>query len=289
MKKHLLLFSLLAVLSLSACYMTSSDKGGKQDGSTSSAHTHSWGSWSEATPATCLEGGTEERTCIVCGEKDTPRQTNALGHNWDAGVIQTAATETSDGVKLFTCLRCGQTKTESYHLNIVPTETDPTLSDAETSNMEIAFNNVSDNCMVSPKVKAYVDAMETQELTLDKPYHFSPLYGPDNYQTIANASDKGDGTTYAAVDTGGVDVCQMLNRNDYSNSAKNYPIQLSWNNGSNTFSSAKLKFWSTEDKSDMREVSLGANATSASLENLFRARKYRAQIVKNDGNVSQGF
>ena len=309
MKKHVFLFSLLAIFSLSACNVTANagsstnatDSSGNEDvssetssgtsydTSTSSAHTHSWGAWTTATPASCEAGGIEERTCTTCGQKDTPRQTNALGHNWDAGVIQTPATETTAGTKLFTCLRCGKTKTEAYSLNSTPTETDPTLSDVSTANMEISFNNVSDTCMVSPKVKAYVDAMEAQEKTLDKPYHFSPLYGPDNYSTIASASDKGDGTTYAAVDTGGVDVCQMLNRNDYSNTAKNYPIQLSWNNGSNTFSSAKLKFWSTEDKSDMREVSLSANATSAKLENLFRARKYRAQIVTGDGKVSQGF
>ena len=143
--------------------------------------------------------------------------------------------------------------------------------------------------MVSPKVKAYVDAMEEQEKTLDRPYHFSSLYGPDDYAKIASASDKGDGVTYAAADTGGVDVCQILNRNDYSNTAQNYPIALSWNNNGLSFSSAKLKFWSTEDKSDLREVSLGANATSASLANLYRARKYRAQLVTSDGKASQGF
>ena len=311
MKKHVFLLSLFAVLSLSACNIktntssnskagdssgkgdasssTSSDKSTDTSTSTTSIHTHNWGAWTTVTAASCTQGGVEERTCSTCKQKDTPRQTNPLGHNWDAGVIQVPATDTTAGTKLFTCLRCGETKTESYNNNSVPAEVDPTLSDASTPNMEVSFNNVSDNCMVSPKVKTYVDAMEAQELTLDKPYHFSPLYGPDNYSTIASASDKGDGTTYAAADTGGVDVCQILNRNDYSNTAKNYPIQLSWNNGGNTFTSAKLKFWSTEDKSDMREISLGANATSANLENLFRARKYRAQIVTSDGKVSQGF
>ena len=255
MKKHVFLLSLFAVLSLSACNIktntSSNSKAGDSSGkgdvsssassdkstntSTTSIHTHNWGAWTTVTAASCTQGGVEERTCSTCNQKDTPRQTNPLGHNWDAGVIQVPATDTTAGTKLFTCLRCGETKTESYNNNSVPAEVDPTLSDASTPNMEVSFNNVSDNCMVSPKVKTYVDAMEAQELTLDKPYHFSPLYGPDNYSAIASASDKGDGTTYAAADTGGVDVCQILNRNDYSNTAKNYPIQLSWNNGSNTF------------------------------------------------------
>ena len=80
------------------------------------------------------------------------------------------------------------------------------LDDAETPNMEIAFDEIEDTCMLNKQAKAYIDAMEEQEKTLDKPYHFSPLYGPDDYAKIAAASDKGDGRTYAAEDTGGVDV-----------------------------------------------------------------------------------
>ena len=183
---------------------------------------------------------------------------------------------------------CGGKKTPKWE-KYVYEDPEVTLSDAETANTQVAFNAVEDNCMVSPKVKAYVDAMEAQEQTLSKPYHFSSLYGPDNYAALAAARDQDDGVTYAPADTGGVDVCQLLNRNDYNNKAENYPIQLTWNNNGNTFSSAKLKFWSTEDKSDMREISLGADATSASLDNLYRARKYRVQLVTDDGKVSQGF
>ena len=183
---------------------------------------------------------------------------------------------------------CGGKKTPKWE-KYVYEDPEVTLSDAETANTQVAFNAVEDNCMVSPKVKAYVDAMEAQEQTLSQPYHFSSLYGPDDYASLAAASDKGDGTTYAPADTGGVDVCQMLNRNDYSNQAENYPIQLTWNNNGLTFESAKLKFWSSEDRGDMREVSLGANATSASLPNLYRARKYRVQLVTDDGKDSQGF
>ena len=162
------------------------------------------------------------------------------------------------------------------------------LSDAATPNMEIAFNPVEDNCMVNPKAKTYIDAMEAQELTLDKPYHFSSLYGPDDYAALAAAANSDNGAKVPEANKGGVDVCDYLNRDDYSNDCKNYPIELSWSNGSNTFESAKLKFWSTEDKSDLREIELGANATSASLANLYRARKYRVQLVAGD-QVSNSF
>ena len=163
------------------------------------------------------------------------------------------------------------------------------LDDAETPNMEIAFDEIEDTCMVNKQAKAYIDAMEEQEKTLDKPYHFSPLYGPDDYAKIAAASDKGDGTTYAAEDTGGVDVCQILRNTDDSGYCKNYPIKLSWDDDG-SFENAKVKFWSTEDQSDLREtgVTVKDGKVVAELANLFRARKYRVQVV-NDGDVSQGY
>ena len=164
------------------------------------------------------------------------------------------------------------------------------LDDVETANVDIAFNEVEDTCMINPKAKTYIDAMEEQEKTLDKPYHFSSLYGPDDYAKLAAASDKGDGTTYAAEDTGGVDVCQILNRNDYGNDCKNYPIKLTWEDDGSFGDDAVVKFWSTEDQSDLRETkaSFKDGVGSAELANLFRARKYRVQIT-DGSNASQGF
>ena len=163
------------------------------------------------------------------------------------------------------------------------------LSDAVTPNMEIAFDDIAETCMTHPNVKTYIDAMEEQEKTLEKPYHFSSLYGPDDYAAIAAASDKGDGTKYDAKDTGGVDVCQILNRNDDGNDCKNYPIKLTWDDDG-SFANAKVKFWSTEDQSDLREtsVSVSSGKVTASLENLYRARKYRVQVINGD-QVSQGY
>ena len=158
---------------------------------------------------------------------------------------------------------------------------------------EIEFDEIEDTCMINPKAKTYIDAMEEQEKTLDKPYHFSSLYGPDDYAKIAAASDKGDGTTYAAADTGGVDVCQILNRNDYGNDCKNYPIKLTWEDDGYDYENAVVKFWSKEDFSDLREAPVvydSANYTcSAELPNLFRATKYRVQVVTGDEDISEGF
>ena len=170
-----------------------------------------------------------------------------------------------------------------------PLEPEIDLSDVQSSTMEIAFDEIADTCMINEKAKTYIDAMEEQEKTLDRPYHFSSLYGPDDYKKLAAASDKGDGTTYAAEDTGGVDVCQILNRNDYGNDCKNYPIKLTWDDDG-SFEGATVKFWSTDDFSDLREttVSVKEGKAVAELANLFRARKYRVQVV-NGSDVSQGF
>ena len=183
---------------------------------------------------------------------------------------------------------CGDGGSYAEDPNPVFVDQEVTLSDVATPNMQINFSEVEDNCMINPKAKTYIDAMEAQEKTLDRPYHFSSLYGPDDYETLAAAADQDDGATYSAENKGGVDVCDILNRNDYSNDCKNYPIQLNWSNGENTFDSAELRFWSTTDQSDLRKITLGANATSAQLENLFRARKYRVQLVAGD-KVSNSF
>ena len=171
-----------------------------------------------------------------------------------------------------------------------PVDEGPQLTDLVEPTTELEFDEIEDTCMINPKAKTYIDAMEEQEKTLDRPYHFSSLYGPDDYAKIAAAADKGDGTTYAAEDKGGVDVCEILSRNDYSNDCKNYPIKLQWANDSD-YEGAVVKFWSTEDQSDVREVPVvvGDDKVSAELPNLFRATKYRVQVITADEEASQGF
>ena len=81
-----------------------------------------------------------------------------------------------------------QPSVDPYHYE----DPEVNLSDAETANMEIDFDEIAETCMINPKAKTYIDAMEEQEKTLEKPYHFSSLYGPDDYAKIAAASDKGE-------------------------------------------------------------------------------------------------
>lgn len=143
----------------------------------------------------------------------------------------------------------------------------------------ITFNNVSETCMVTPKVKAYVDAMKAQEKTLEHPYRLSALYGPEDFAAMAGKSDQGDGVTYPEEETGGVDVCQYLSRNDYSNTIQNMPIKVSWSKGNLDYKRAYVKFWSKADESDAREVKADNTLTSASLPNLFRNTEYTYQVI----------
>lgn len=163
------------------------------------------------------------------------------------------------------------------------------LDDIESPTMDIYFDDIEETCMVNPKAKDYIDDMEEQEKTLERPYHFSSLYGPEDYAKMAAASDTNDGVTYPDAQTGGVDVCQYLSRNDYGNDCKNYPIKLTWDDDG-TFNNAVVKFWSTEDQSDVREVNvkIQGNKVIAELPNLYRARKYRVQVF-TESDVSQGF
>ena len=165
------------------------------------------------------------------------------------------------------------------------------LTDIEKANMTVDFNDIEDNSMVRPVIKEYIDAMEEQEKTLEKPYHLTSLYGPTDYAMLA-AKEKsrsyGDvKKNYPASETGGVDCCQYLG---YNNNDKNEPIKVTWDAGERTYEDAKMKFWSTKDHSDVREASVTVEngVASVSLGNLYKATKYRMQLFDGD-EVSQGF
>ena len=168
---------------------------------------------------------------------------------------------------------------------------DEGLTDIEQPNMEVDFNEIADNSMVDAEIKNYIDAMEAQERTLEKPYHLTNLYGPTDYAMLASKDKSrsyGDvNKNYPASETGGVDCCQYLG---YNSKDKNIPIVVSWDADGYEYEGAKVKYWSKKDFSDVREASVSVtdDVASASLENLFRATKYRMQIFYGD-DVSQGF
>ena len=157
---------------------------------------------------------------------------------------------------------------------------------AKAKDVEVKFNEIKDTCMVNAHAKAYIDAMKEQEKRVDYPFRLTPLFGPSDYERMAGKPDTNDGVTYAAEDTGGVDVCQMLDRNQYSNKCENVPIQLSWEANEEFGANAKVAFWSKEDKSDLREVAASKNA--AKLDNLYRNTKYNYQLVNyNDKGTAK--
>lgn len=77
-----------------------------------SCKSHSYGSWSTISNATCTSSGKQKRTCSVCGASET-QSTNTLGHNWSSYKETKAPTCTSSGTKTRTCSRCNQSESKS--------------------------------------------------------------------------------------------------------------------------------------------------------------------------------
>lgn len=77
-----------------------------------SCKTHSFGSWTEVSGATCTTAGKEQRTCGACGTAET-RNINALDHNWGSWSQTQAPTCTGTGTQKRTCGRCSQPETKA--------------------------------------------------------------------------------------------------------------------------------------------------------------------------------
>ena len=72
---------------------------------------HGWGAWETVTPPTCIDAGTQSRTCTVCGQTETAAAP-APGHDYVEAV--TAPTCTDKGYTTHTCTRCGDSYTDGY-------------------------------------------------------------------------------------------------------------------------------------------------------------------------------
>ena len=168
---------------------------------------------------------------------------------------------------------------------------EPTMEPEKNPTMEVAFKELESNVMVTPKEQAYIDAMHEQEKNLKYPDRISTLFGPadlkkmnDKAESYGSANKK-----YPESETGGVDVCQMLNndtRNNPDQKYQNVPINLKWDKGDKDFANAKVRFWTEMDHSDVREVAVESDGESAKLPNLMRNTTYYYQLVNGD-EVSQ--
>ena len=71
---------------------------------------HTWGAWTEVTPATCEGAGSEKRACSACGAEET-QPIAALGHSYKH--VTVASTCTVAGVEYDECERCGDVINET--------------------------------------------------------------------------------------------------------------------------------------------------------------------------------
>ncbi len=75
---------------------------------------HKWGDWKVTKKATATADGVKERTCTVCGKKETavvPKTTHT--HSFTATKV-VAPTCTEKGYTLYTCKGCGETKKDKF-------------------------------------------------------------------------------------------------------------------------------------------------------------------------------
>ena len=165
------------------------------------------------------------------------------------------------------------------------TPSEPKMEPEKTPTMEVNFQELESNVGVTAEVKAYIDAMHEQEKNITYPHRISCLFGPTDLQKMAGKADSDDDhKDYPADETGGVDVCQMLNNKQ---KYQNVPIELKWEKGEREFSEdATIRYWTEFDKSDVHAVKLEEGGASAKLPNLKRATTYYYQLVDGE-DVSQ--
>lgn len=105
--KFIALTALTVALGMTACC------GG---GETEPCEKHTWGEYVETKAATCTEKGSKERTCEVCGEKETKE----IGKKSHSYVEETAKrvepTCTATGKKFSKCSVCGETKEDTLDM-----------------------------------------------------------------------------------------------------------------------------------------------------------------------------
>lgn len=68
---------------------------------------HDYGKWKVTREPTCTEDGIQERTCNMCGKKET-KSSQALGHDYGEWEVIKGSTDKEEGYKERTCMACGE-------------------------------------------------------------------------------------------------------------------------------------------------------------------------------------
>ena len=75
---------------------------------------HEWSKWKVTKEATCTEKGKRERTCKICGKKQS-ETIKAEGHSWNKWKVTKEATCVDKGSRTRTCKVCGERETEQFY------------------------------------------------------------------------------------------------------------------------------------------------------------------------------
>ncbi len=199
-----ILFCVLSVAIISSCLLLLSSCFEKVNCSAG----HTWGEWSETTPATCESKGKQTRTCSVC-EQTEEQEIDMLSHQFTSYVSNNDASCTADGTKTAKCDNCDATDT---------------VADAGTKKSHSFTNYVSGNnasCTADGTKTAKCDNCDETDTVADtgsmKGHSFT------NYVSNNNATCTSYGTETATCDNCTETSTRNLTSGEYaSHSFTNY-------------------------------------------------------------------
>ena len=129
---------------------------------------HSWSEWEMLDAGTCTVPEIQQRSCVVCGEKETNR-IPAAGHNWKVDSV-VEATCLVGGYTKYVCESCGDAKDEDYidalEHNYKAVVTAPTCTEkGYTTYTCIRCNDTYDDLYVNATGHSFGDWIEITPVT----------------------------------------------------------------------------------------------------------------------------
>ena len=173
-----------------------SNCGARQNETVIAAAGHKYGDWT-VTSGSCTAGGTKQRICSVCGNKETA-SVPATGHSWGSWV-------SAGGSSVMTCGNCGETKTISRLAGT--SRFDTSIKSADQLKKSLGVDKF-DNIIVASG-EAFPDALAGSYLATVKnaPMLLTAKNNAGIQQTTANYIKnnlKSGGTVYILGGTGAV-------------------------------------------------------------------------------------
>ena len=139
---------------------------------------HSYDSWQIVAEATCTTKGAQERTCLVCGSKETSDiDLNPEAHVFGNWVITEEATCAESGIQVRICSECGAEESASVDVTdnhvygewITVAESTCTAKGIQERICEVCGNKETNETDVNPEAHVFGNWVITEEATCAEP------------------------------------------------------------------------------------------------------------------------